>query len=95
VLRSTWICGDGPKGRELEEALASYLGVRYALLTTNCTSAMHLALMSLGVDEGEAVIPNYTFTSTGLAPVLAGCKPVLCEVDYATANMDVAPSGTR
>jgi dTDP-4-amino-4,6-dideoxygalactose transaminase len=89
VLRSTWLCGDGPKGRELEEAVAHYLGVRFALLTTNCTSAMHLALMSLGIDDGEAVIPNYTFTSTGLAPVLAGCKPVLCEVDYATANIDV------
>ena len=89
AIRSTWICGGGPKGQELEERLAEYLGVRYALLTTNCTSAMHLALMGLGILEGEAVIPNYTFTSTGLAPVLAGCRPVLCEIDYATANMDV------
>ena len=88
VLRRTWICGDGPKGRELEEEIARYLDVRYALLTTNCTSAMHLALMSLGIDDGEAVIPDYTFTSTGLAPLLAGCQPVLCDVDYATANMD-------
>lgn len=89
AIRSTWVCGGGPKGQELEERLAEYLGVRYALLTTNCTSATHLALMSLGVSEGEVVIPNYTFTSTGLAPVLAGCRPVLCEVDYVTANMDV------
>lgn len=90
VLQSTWICGDGPKGRDLEKAVADYLGVRYALLTTNCTSAMHLALMSLGIDHGEAIVPDYTFTSTGLAPVLAGCKPVLCEVDYSTANIAVS-----
>lgn len=90
AIRSTWICGNGPKGRELEERLADYLGIRYVLLTTNCTSALHLALMSLGLEGGEAIVPNYTFTSTGLAPVLGGCRPVLCEVDFDTANIDVA-----
>ena len=90
AIRSTWLSGNGPKGQQLESEMAKYLGVRYALLVNNCTSALHLALMSLGIKDGEAIIPNYTFTSTGLAPVLVGCKPILNEVDFDTANINVA-----
>ena len=87
-VRSSWVMGDGPKCREFEEAFADYLGVRYALLTTSCTTALHLAFMSLGLKEGEAIIPDYTFTSTALAPMLNGMEIRLCDVEYQTANID-------
>lgn len=89
TIRSGWVVGDGPKCREFEEQFAQYLGVKYALLTTSCTAALHLAFMSLGLEEGEAIIPDYTFTSTGLAPILNGMKIRLCDVEYETANIDL------
>lgn len=88
TVRSGWVVGDGPKCREFEEAFAKYLGVKYALLTTSCTAALDLAFMSLGLGEGEAIIPDYTFTSTGLAPILNGMNVRICDVEYKTANID-------
>jgi perosamine synthetase len=88
TVRSGWVVGDGPKCREFEEQFAQYLGVKYALLTTSGTAALHLAFMSLGLEEGEAIIPDYTFTSTGLAPILNGMKISLADVEYETANID-------
>lgn len=88
TVRSGWVVGDGPKCREFEEAFAKYLGVKYALLTTSCTAALDLAFMSLGLEDGEAIIPDYTFTSTGLAPILNGMDVRICDVEYKTANID-------
>jgi dTDP-4-amino-4,6-dideoxygalactose transaminase len=90
AVRSSWVVGDGPKCREFEEEFAEYLGVKYALLTNSCTAALHLAFMSLGLEEGEAVIPDYTFTSTALAPILNGMTVKICDVEYETANIDPA-----
>lgn len=89
-IRSTFVIGDGPKGKEFEEAFAKYLGVKHAILTTSCTAALDLAFMVLGFDGGEAIVPDYTFTSTALAPILNGLKVRLCDVEYdtATANPD-------
>lgn len=87
-IRSAWVVGDGPKCREFEEAFARYLGVKYALLTTSGTAALDLAFMSLGLEEGEVIVPDYTFTSTALAPILNGMKIKLCDVEYKTANID-------
>jgi len=88
TIRSGWIVGDGPKCKEFEEAFAEYLGVKYALLTTSCTSALHLAFLALGFSDGQAIIPDYTFTSTGLAPLLTGMTVKLCDVEFDTANID-------
>lgn len=87
-VRSRWVVGDGPKGRQFEEAFADYLGVRYALLTTSCTAALDLAFMSLGIEKGQAIVPDFTFTSTALAPILNGFDIKLCDVEYKTANID-------
>lgn len=87
-IRSSWVVGDGPKCKEFEESFARYLGVKYALLTTSCTAALHLAFMSLGLEEGEAIVPDFTFTSTALAPILNGMRIKLCDVEYETANID-------
>ena len=71
-VREGWVVGDGPKCREFEEAFADYLGVKYALLTTSGTAALDLAFMVLGIEKGEAIIHDFTFTSTVLAPILNG-----------------------
>lgn len=88
AVKTTWISGNGPKGKEAENLLADYLGVKHVVLVNNCTSALHLALMACGIKSGEVIVPDYTFTSTGLAPALCNCKPVLSEIEFDTANMD-------
>lgn len=87
-IRSAWVVGDGPKCKQFEEEFARYLGVKYALLTTSCTAALHLAFMSLGLEDGEAIVPDFTFTSTALGPILNGMKIKLCDVEYKTANIE-------
>lgn len=88
-VRDGWVVGDGPKCREFEEAFADYLGVKHALLTTSGTAALDLAFMALGIEGGgEVIIPDFTFTSTGLAPILNGLQVRLCDVEYKTANID-------
>ena len=87
-VRSAWVVGDGPKCKEFEEAFARYLGVKYALLTTSCTAALHLAFMSMGLEEGETIVPDYTFTSTAMAPILNGMKVKFCDVEYESADID-------
>src|SRR3989344_8084249 len=74
-IESTWISSDGPKGRELEGQLQKYLKVKHAILVNNCTSAMHLGLWAADIRGGNTVIPDYTFTSTGLAPLAVQSKP--------------------
>lgn len=87
-IRTAWVVGDGPKCKEFEKVFSEYLGVKYTLLTTSCTAALHLAFMALGLEEGEAIVPDFTFTSTALGPILNGMKIRLCDVEYETANID-------
>lgn len=87
-IREKWIVGDGPKCREFEKEFANYLGVKYALLTTSCTAALDLSFMALGLGSGEVIVPDYTFTSSALAPMLNGLDIKLCDVEYRTANID-------
>ena len=49
-------------------------------------AAMHDAMT--GCSDGQAIIPDYTFTSTGLAPLLTGMTVKLCDVEFDTANID-------
>lgn len=87
-IRATFVIGDGPKGKEFEVAFAKYLGVKHAILTTSCTAALDLAFMVLDFNEGEAIVPDYTFSSTALAPILNGLKVRLCDVEYGTATIN-------
>src|SRR3989339_738468 len=77
TIKSTWISSNGKKGKELEEKMCKYLGVNHTILVNNCTSALHLALMILGIKSGNVLVPDYTFTSTGLAPILVNASPKL------------------
>ena len=68
VLDSGWV-SQGPKVKEFEDKITEYLGVKHAIAVTNCTSALHLALLSIGVKEGDEVLvadyAEYTFTANG------------------------------
>jgi perosamine synthetase len=88
VLDSGWVT-QGPKVKELEDKITEYLGVNYVIVVTNCTSALHLALLSIGVKEGdEVLVADHTFPATGHAVLYCGAKPVFVDVDLKTYNIN-------
>ena len=81
----------GPKVPELEALLATACGVPHAVAVSSGTAALHLAVLALGIGPGdEVVVPAYTFPATANAVELCGAKAVLCDVDPATFNLDLA-----
>lgn len=88
VLDSGWV-SQGPKVKEFEEKCANYLGVKYAVAVNNCTAALHLALLSIGIKKGdEVLVADFTFPATGHSVLYCGAKPVFVDVDPKTYNID-------
>jgi dTDP-4-amino-4,6-dideoxygalactose transaminase len=88
VLKSDFLtCG--PKVPEFEEAIADYVGSKYAVAVGNCTEALHLSLLSAGIESGDQVItsPN-TFAATANAILYVGAKPVFADINPYTYNVD-------
>ena len=90
VLVSGWV-SQGPKVKEFEDEIAEYLSVKYAIAVTNCTSALHLALLTIDVKKGdEVLVADYTFPATGHAVLYCGAKSVFVDIDLKTYNRLVA-----
>lgn len=88
VLESGWV-SQGPKVKEFEKKVADYLGVKYAIAVVNCTSALHLSSLSLGIkQEDEILVADYTFPATGHSVLYCGAKPVFVDVDLRTYNIN-------
>ena len=87
-LKSGWLT-QGPQVAAFENAFAAPHGVRHALATTSCTTALHLVLAALGVGPGdEVIVPSFTWVATANAVLYCGAVPVLCDVDAVTHNID-------
>ncbi|MFG2057284.1 DegT/DnrJ/EryC1/StrS family aminotransferase [Micromonospora sp. NPDC048930] len=81
VFASGWLAGSGPTSRRFEERFAAAVGTKHALATSNCGSALHLALLTLGVKPGdEVIVGDYTFPATGHSVMWTGAKPVFADV---------------
>lgn len=88
-INSGWISSSGRFLSSFEESFANFLNVRFATTTTSGTTALHLALVSLGITKGdEVIVPNLTIISCPLAVLYTGAKPVLVDVDKLTGNID-------
>jgi len=79
-------------GREvasLEEAFASYIGVKYAVGVNSGTDALKIGGLSLGLKPGDKVVttPN-TYISTAMGLSIHGIEPVFCDIEMETYNMD-------
>jgi perosamine synthetase len=87
VFESGWV-SQGPKVKQFEMELAQYVGVKYAVSVTNCTSALHLAMLALGIKEGdEVLVPDFTFPSTGYVALYCRAKPIFVDIDPKTYNI--------
>jgi len=88
VIASGWV-SQGPRVREFETAFAERVGALDAVATTNCTSALQLALYVSGVGPGdEVIVPSLSFIATANAVWQNGATPVFADVDARTYNLD-------
>jgi dTDP-4-amino-4,6-dideoxygalactose transaminase len=89
-LQTGWVV-QGPKVAEFERRFSAYTGTPYAAAVSNCTTALHLALVALGIQPGdEVIVPAFTWVSTANAVEMQGAKPVFVDVELDTFNMDVS-----
>lgn len=88
AVLSGWV-SQGPKVQEFEEKFAAYVGAKYAVAVSNCTAALHLAMVVAGIKPGDEVIcPSFSFIATANSIVYAGAKPVFVDIDPRTYNID-------
>lgn len=88
-IESGWIT-QGPKVREFEKLFAERHQVKHALAVSNCTTALHLALLACGVKSGdEVLVPAFTWVSTANAVMYCNAIPVFVDIDPITFNIDL------
>jgi dTDP-4-amino-4,6-dideoxygalactose transaminase len=90
VIASGWVA-QGPKVREFEDAFAAGQHAGFAVATSSCTSALHLALVVAGVGAGDdVVVPSFSFIATANAATYVGARPVFADVDLHTGCVSAA-----
>jgi perosamine synthetase len=91
AVRSTYVSGNGPACMEFEKQLAEYLGIKHVLFTNSCTTALDLAFRVREFPCGsEVIVPDFTYTSSALGPLLNNLKIRLCDVNPLNGNIDVS-----
>ncbi len=89
TILTGWIT-QGPRVAEFEEKFASYTGAKYAVAVSNCTTALHLAMIVAGIKEGDEVIcPSMSYVATANSIKYVGAKPVFAEINPDNYNLDV------
>ena len=84
-IEENWISSQGKFVSEFEREFENLHPNTVALSVSNGTTALHLALISLGIGPGdEVILPNLTFAASANAVLHAGASPVFCEIEQDT-----------
>lgn len=88
VLKSGWIT-TGPKTKEFEQKISSYLGTSKTAALNSCTAALEMTLRLLNIKEGdEVIIPAYTYSATAAAVAHSGAKIIMIDSNKNNFHMD-------
>lgn len=88
VVKSGWI-RQGRIVEEFEKEFAKYLGVKHAIAVSSGTAALHVALASLGIGEGnEVIVPSFTCAPPVSATILVRAVPVFADIEPVTYNIN-------
>ena len=89
-LESGWLV-QGPQVKSFEDKWGAFTGSQHNLAVTSCTTGMHLVVAALELGPGdEVIVPAFTWISTANVIEHQGAKPVFCDIDPVTFNIDVA-----
>lgn len=90
VILSGWVT-QGPEVAAFEREFAEYVGAPHATAVSNCTTALHLALLAVGVGAGDEVITvSHSYIATANSIRYCGAEPVFVDVELDTYNMDAS-----
>lgn len=79
----------GPKVEEFEKAICDYTGANYGVAVSNGTAALHIVCLTLGLKPNdEVIVPAITFAASSNCVLYTGAKPVFCDVEENTLNID-------
>ena len=88
VIFSGWVT-QGPEVAAFEKEFAAYVGAPFSCAVSNCTTALHLALLAVGVGAGDEVITvSHSFIATANAIRYCGATPVFIDIEAGGFNMD-------
>ena len=88
-IRSGWVSSAGKYVEEFEGEFAEYCGCRYGVCTTSGTTALHLALVSLGIGKGdEVIVPTLTNVACAFAVIYTGATPVFIDCEPMAFTLD-------
>lgn len=88
-LETGWVV-QGPFVAEFERKFGNFTGAMHSIATSNCTTALHIAVTALGLKPGdEVIVPAFTWVSTANVVEYMGATPVFCDIDLETFNIDV------
>jgi len=88
VLKSGFLT-QGEKVREFEDNFSKYTKTKFAIATNSGTSSLHTALVSLGIKKGDEVVTTaFSFVASASCILMLGAKPVFCDIDPKTYNLD-------
>lgn len=88
VLESGYLT-EGLVTKEFENAIRQYVGSKYALAVTSCTTGLEMALRALGIGPGdEVIVPDYTYPATADVVVIVGATAVIVDVSSKTMLID-------
>lgn len=94
TILTGWVT-QGPRVEEFEKKFCEYTGAEYAVAVSNCTTALHLAIIAAGIGKNDEVIcPSMSYVATANCIKYAGAKPVFAEVHKETYNISVKHAET-
>ncbi|HEV3223178.1 MAG TPA: DegT/DnrJ/EryC1/StrS family aminotransferase, partial [Puia sp.] len=89
TILTGWIT-QGPRVAEFEQKFAAYTNAKYAVAVSNCTTALHLAMIVSDIVQGDEVIcPSMSYIATANAIKYVGATPVFAEINPANYNLDI------
>lgn len=90
ILNNDTFLTCGPKVKEFEKKICDYTNCKYACAVNSCTSALHIACMTINISkDDEVIIPAISFAASSNCVLYCGGTPVFCDIDKNTMNIDI------
>lgn len=87
LLDRRWLTNDGPYLQQFEQLVTEMVGVKHCVAVCNATIGLEIVIRAAGL-VGEVIVPSFTFIATAHALEWQGIKPVFCDIDPTTHNLD-------